>query len=974
MKTRILLAFLFVPLLLMAQSRELIKTEEKKNLIGVDGSVADYVTRKPIPGALVEVLSSDSILLESLEAKGEYHDDGVVTKLANYFFVQKRGHKYILRVSFEGYETDYVTLDLTKTWKRELGTQAPTAYLMRSMTGKLDEITVTATKLKFYHKGDTLVYDASAFRLAEGSMLDALIEQLPGAELKKNGQILINGKKVDALLLNGKDFFNGNNQIMLDNLPNYMVNTINVYDKQSRQSEFLGYNIGDEQYVMDVRLKKQYSIGWLGNVEGGAGSKERYLGRLFASRFTTHSQVAFYGNINNLNDSRKPGQNGDWSPDDMKGGLLTTKMAGLNYAIDDRRGRFKLNGNAQFAQTDNNLNSYTNRTNFLPSGDTYDWQKNLSKNKDTRISTGHDFYFKSTGTDFSVAPSFNYHRYKNNYVYSSATFADELNGFSKEQLDSVFTPDFGKSLRNILINRNLQQGKGNGSEWNGNLQMGSNIKIKHTSDAISLSASMALKGGDAEKFEQNRVDYYQGGSAGETDFRNQYWDQNPGKGYNYKLKAGYTFNHISWPTWTFSYQYGQKYDTRTSSLFRLDQLDGWGSDRDREIGLLPSEELYKNTLDKANSYDSRQLDRTHEVGVFMVWNKWTDKYAWWSQIKLPVTFAKRKMHYKQGETDTIFTRKSVLMDVNSTFIEWKTLDKKHRISLFYYIQSQIPEMSYYVDVKNNADPLNITLGNPNLKDAYKHRYNISYRNINKEKQRTTNISLSHEIIQNAIAMGYNYDKQTGVRTIRPENVNGNWNATAQIGFWSPLDKKRKLNLSSILGGNYYHNVDLVSTNETTGNNRSTVKTFRLSETLKLDYQWKDGTIGVKANPVWSNSTGNREEFKTINALDLNYGLTAQWKLPLNIQFNTDITMYSRRGYEDSSMNTDDLVWNVRLSRPFFKNRILLTVDGFDVLGQVSNVTRILNAQGRVETYTNVIPRYFLCHLTYRLNVLPKKKK
>jgi len=106
---------------------------------------------------------------------------------------------------------------------------------------------------------------------------------------------------------------------------------------------------------------------------------------------------------------------------------------------------------------------------------------------------------------------------------------------------------------------------------------------------------------------------------------------------------------------------------------------------------------------------------------------------------------------------------------------------------------------------------------------------------------------------------------------------------------------------------------------------------------------------------------------------LNYGLTAQCNLPYKWQVNTDLTMYTRRGYNEASMNTDDLVWNIRISRPFFKNRILLTMDGFDVFGQISNVTRTLNAQARVETYTNVIPSYFLCHLTYRLNISPKKR-
>ena len=58
-----------------------------------------------------------------------------------------------------------------------------------------------------FYRGDTLVYNADAFNVADGSMLDALIKQMPGTELKKNGEIFVNGKKIDNLLLNGKDFF-----------------------------------------------------------------------------------------------------------------------------------------------------------------------------------------------------------------------------------------------------------------------------------------------------------------------------------------------------------------------------------------------------------------------------------------------------------------------------------------------------------------------------------------------------------------------------------------------------------------------------------------------------------------------------------------------------------------------------------------------------------------------------------------------
>ena len=92
-------------------------------------------------------------------------------------------------------------------------------------------------------------------------MLDALIRQLPGVELKDDGRILVNGRYVENLLLNGEDFFKGEPSVMLENLPAYAVKDVKVYDKDGELSEFLGKKTGDEELVMDVRLKREYSVG-----------------------------------------------------------------------------------------------------------------------------------------------------------------------------------------------------------------------------------------------------------------------------------------------------------------------------------------------------------------------------------------------------------------------------------------------------------------------------------------------------------------------------------------------------------------------------------------------------------------------------------------------------------------------------------------------------------------------------------------
>ena len=129
-----------------------------------------------------------------------------------------------------GYKTIYKTINIANIGKRELSRTLP-PILMREDNTLLNEVTVSASKILFYNKGDTVVYNADEFLLSEGSVLDALVHQLPGVEIKENGDIYHNGRLVEKLLLNGKDFFKNDKQIMLDNLPAYSVKNIEIYDK-----------------------------------------------------------------------------------------------------------------------------------------------------------------------------------------------------------------------------------------------------------------------------------------------------------------------------------------------------------------------------------------------------------------------------------------------------------------------------------------------------------------------------------------------------------------------------------------------------------------------------------------------------------------------------------------------------------------------------------------------------------------------
>jgi hypothetical protein len=697
------------------------------------------------------------------------------------------------------------------------------------------------------------------------------------------------------------------------------------------------------------------------------------MGRLFALRFTDHSRLAAYGNANNLNDSRKPGEDDSWSPSDLKGGLSKQQMGGLDYSLDARSGKYKVESNLQLSHADNTTINRTSRTNFLSGGDTYDRMVAASRSHALSLATSHRVYFQFKNFDLDIRPGFNYRKYDNRDSYAAVTSSQSFSGCSRAQLDSLYAPSQRASFLKSVINRTLQEGRTKGHSLETSISATSVIKLKHSSDNITFDASATYHDASDDRFDRNRVDYFSDGQTTSTDFRNRYFDNRPERSYSYTGKAIYTYVIKRDLSLDMSYKFAHSNTSRRSSLYRLDELDGWGAGTAYPTGSLPSAEAYERVMDAANSYSSHQQDNCQTLEPRLVWNKTTAKSKWWAQFFMPVSLLSRTLHYRRGNVDTTFTRHTALLRLYSTVIRWRSTDRKYGAEFQYGIDSKAPDMSHYVNIVDTTDPLNVTLGNPKLKTSYTHNFNMSFNRNYPHEGRMWTIMTAFRPTQNALAMGYAYDKTTGQRTYRPDNVNGNWSGDITTGFRSPLNKKKTLGIFVGTNVNYNHSVDLVSVGNSYSTGRSIVRTVSYQEGIKIDYETAPLSVAFKTEGTYTHATGTRDDFKTIDAADFNYGITAKVQLPWQLQLATDITMYSRRGYNDKTMNTDDLVWNARLSRPFFHGKFIALVDGFDMLGQLSGVTRTLNAQALTEVYSNVIPRYVMFHVIYKFHTTPKKK-
>ncbi|MEG1581329.1 MAG: outer membrane beta-barrel protein, partial [Bacteroidaceae bacterium] len=839
-KINFLFLLICIPLLANAQSPHMLF-----------GTVVNSLTHKTILGAKIQRLAADSSVVDSMILQ-----EGLECSPYNPAWRLRidKNDTYLLRFSADGYETQYKTVK-TNLGKREMGFDCGKILLKRTpQTHKLGDAVVKATRVKFFHKGDTIVYNADAFQLAEGSMLDALIGQLPGVELKDDGRIFVNGKFVENLLLNGKEFFRNDRTIMLDNLPSYMVNNVKVYEKTSELSEFLGRKDIPKSLTMDVVLKRQYSIGWIANAEAGLGSEDRYMARIFALRFSPQSRVALFANLNNLNDSRRPGKNGEWSPADLGSGLTASKKVGLDYNIENKYNFNKFSGSATLEHSDADNQSTTNGVNFLTDGNTYNRSRSSALSCNTSFNTDHRLSLRVGKTFMGfITPTFNYNNYRGRDAYLSADFIEDPSKWiTGRLLDSIFAPNAGSTLQNIMINRNIRASKNSGHSLRTSVKAFSWIKMPRSSDNLSVELYGDYDDSENRLFSHNRLEYPS--TAMPTDFRNQY-ATTPNRGYSYHANVGYNqmlFPDTKWWINTnLTYGYEQQYRSNQQSLYRLDRLNDWGIDTDHSLGELPSttEDLFQS-MDRNNSFQANQMDFNHQVELYLQKTENLKSGASF-QVKatLPVVFERKRLDYYRASLDTLFSRNNTLFNPRVE-IGYYAKDWKYSIDLNYDSKMSSPSMTSLLDIRDDANPLYIRYGNPDLRNAWRHHVSLRFNKDNSQQQRSFNVYLNYSITENAVATGYIYNKQTGVRTTKPENVNGNWDANGTVNYNFSPDKAHRLSITTSTSATYYNSVDLMGVNDALASTRSTVQSFYLGENIRADYRINKLKVGAKFGGTW----------------------------------------------------------------------------------------------------------------------------
>ncbi|MDE6543009.1 MAG: outer membrane beta-barrel family protein [Muribaculaceae bacterium] len=868
------------------------------------------------------------------------------------------------------YEPAFIEIDLRDVTKN---VKLDQVRIHKKMHRQLEEATVTSSRILFYHKGDTLVYNASEFVLAEGSMIDALIKQLPGVTLKDNGEITVNGRKVDDLLLNGKDLFNGNRQLMLENIGAYTVKDIAVYEKNTARNEILGREMDKKRFSMDVRLKRQYSTGWNINAEAGYGTQDRYLGKLFAVLFSDNVYFNLRAGMNNLS---SPFNTEEWTPDMIQPGLRSTKLGGITYMADGQANKWHISGNTDVKHTDDDIRKTTTTENFLPGGNNYLYSFNNSHAKKLELTTNHHLRLGFNKKGFiTVAPRLTYQKNKSEGSDVSALFRDEVQNVTEGLLDNIYRGYTG--LADTLIYRNISK-----SVLNGHLTS-LMVPVETSVNAGHGVLNFNFYGSYDEKKDNVAQLYIVNHSTNliptTQDFQQR--DLAPDNTRKLKGETSYYWD-LDWQRSRVIFSYTFE-NTRTTNRSNVSSAADWDLSGDTEaitiadVQALPG---FAPVFSPDLSYNSKLLNNTHGVSAsfsHVTPIKISEKYAINIHAEpLDLKFSNRNYRYIGAEIPTKLKRSSVLPGANGG-IQLMGQDGTFGY-IGYGLESKDAPMQSMVTLPQ-IDPMNMYIGNPDLKHSLTQMVMFSLSKPLKG-QKYHNVSLNARFMQSAITQGYVFNTVTGVRYYHPFNVDGNWESNAQYEFFTPFGNGGKFDFKTTTTGSYINSVDLIGTSAVTDNvtfdaddqKRRYVKDLAFEEKLNIGYKFGENRISalgeVRLNDYRSKDSG----FSNFTSLTARYGASGVFVLPAGFGISTDLNVYTRRGFTDSRLNTSDVVWNARLTKSVMKGSMILAVDAYDMLRQLSNITYTVNAQARTEVVTNVVPAYVLFHVQYRFNRQPKR--
>jgi len=928
----------------------LMATAQNQQSLTISGHLTDIDSKEPMAHVTVQLFW----------AKDSSFVGGTITNERGNFSVEAPSYGiYRLKVSSVGYQTLEREVTLRRRENQDLGD-----IRMSAETVVLKEAVVTGRAAQVVVKKDTLVYNPESYRTPEGSPIEELIKRMPGADVDEDGNVTINGKQIKKILLDGKEFMLGDIETALKNLPVSIIQNVKFYDQQSDQARITGIEDGNKETVLDFTIKKGMNRGYMTNLDVAGGTHHRYASRGMGSSFTDKTRLVLMGNLNNKE------ENGGWW---NRRGLNASKMVGTNFNYDDGK-QLKADASLRWNHRDGDNRNDNASENFysqdyrtFSNSSSQSLSRNNNWNGNLRVEWKPD-----TLTNLLLRANGSMRSNDGTSRSSSATFNDDPYLYTSDPLADFNSTSF--ALQPITVNHNRSASLSYGENKNAWAMLQFYRRLNPRGRNVTLRMEGSLGDNQQRNVSDNEVHLYRiKNQAGQdsTYFTARY-NTTPSDNSGYVLSA--TYSEPLWKGAHLQANYELRYNQNKSDRQTYDF-----SHRQQNIfaGIIPEYREWDQWLspvyDTMDSYLDRNLSRyseyknyTHNLRLTL--RHWQEEYDYNVGFLVQPQQSNFIQNYRGVYVDTIrnVTNLTPTIDFHYKFSE------QSNIWLHYRGDTRQPDITQLLDITDDSNPLYITQGNPGLKPQFTNSLNVYYNNYINRYKRSIVVYGNYRHTRNSISNLVRYDAETGGSISRPENINGNWNADGGFTFNTALDSTAYWNIGTDTRLRYNNYVSYVAQQKADAE-KNTTRSTNISERLNVSFRndWLEVTLDGNVN--YQHTRNELQPTANLDTWQFSYGGQFMLRLPMGFEISSNLREHSRRGYNDPSMNTNELIWNGQVSKTFLKSKTLIVALNFyDLLGQQSNYERWVSATGRSDTRYNSVNSYAMLHVRYRLNMFGGK--
>lgn len=889
----------------------------------IRGQVVDTTDHRSLQNTLITLMKPGDSTLISF-ARADKSGNFQISQLDSGTFILMATHPYLG--------------DLFDNIRLGAGEQKELGILHMLSKSKLLEEVIVRSGSPIRIKGDTTIYTADSFKVREGANVEELLRTLPGIQVDKDGKIVAMGERVTKVLVDGEEFFGTDPGIATKNLRADVVQEVQVFDKKSDQAEFTGIDDGVKDKTINLKLKEDKKKGYFGKIEAGGGLPDKFNNSAMLNAFKAKRKLAAYGIMSNTGQTNLNWEDannyggGDGvqtemtedggmmimysgSGDDYWGGrngIPTNWNGGLHYSNKFDNSRQSLNAGYKFSKVNAPGVTRTFSKTFFP--DTSWFDNSRSENYSSVIKHGLNLTVESM-LDSSNSLKWTTRANKNNTSSSSDYYSERLN--DAEQF--------------INTNRRTTTNEADNSSVNSSLLW--RHKFKKLSRTLSVNTDFSWSESKNDGLLLSRLDYYNQGNIERYDSIDQQNIRNS-RSKSFGTRIAYTepLMKDAYLELSYAFNYYNNSNERITNI-----KDGNGK--------------YGEMIDSlSNSFEFNRLVNTPGINFRM--NKRKYNYSFGSSVGFS-HFVQRNLtdgqKYNYNFTN-FFPRANFMYKFKPS----------ESLRFNYNGSTTAPTLEQLQPIRVNTDPLNIYIGNQDLKQAFRHTFSLSYNTYNVLKESGIWTNLSYNTTQNAFTQFSSID--SGVRTYQTVNVNGVYNVNLYTDFSFTVgkdDKKWRLGTGPSINKN--RNIDFVRDEKTGEVVKNMTNTNSLGLRLNVSKYVKDKfSVYISPGLSWNESKASVNSAANAKYWQANGWLEGSITLPAKIELRSDMNYQFRQ--KDTRFPADNsfTIWNASLTRRFFKDNALeMRVSINDILNQNRGYNRNFNSYNFTETYYNTLQRFWM---------------